>query len=223
MFGLEKTGALQLIDTAELILTDDLRILAGTVGQPPKLRRHLNKIVGAFKNARTHPALPFSIRGMWKADLVLGFSDADRWVGTSVKINPSQLDAAPGLRIGIVPTKQGRTDKVRIDEAKNLVICPLHHDEDFMQVFYEGWRIVQAFIQADAMVPKEVSLPRPVDREVARILAERREFPAEDVIEAIGAFGQPELLATHDKTVDLQMLQGQAATDMLVAPLSRRA
>src|SRR2546428_1923293 len=55
-----------------------------------------------------------------------------------------------------------------------LVICPLHHDADFMQVFYEGWRIVQAFIEADAQVPKEVSLPRPVDREVARILAERR-------------------------------------------------
>jgi hypothetical protein len=223
LFGLEKTGALQLIDTAESILTGDSRILAGTVGQPPKLRRHLNKIVGAFKNARTRPALPFSIRGMWKADLVLGFSDADRWVGTSVKINPSQLEAAPGLRIGIVPTKQGRTDKVRLDEARNLVVCPLHHDEDFMQIFYEGWRIVQAFIQADARVPKEVSLPRPVDREVARILAERREFPAEDVIEAIGAFGQPELLATQDKTVELQMLQGQAATDMLVAPLSRRA
>lgn len=221
LFGLEKNGSLQLIDTAETILTDESRILAGTVGQPPKLKRHLQKLAGAFKNRRTRPALPTSIKGMWKADLVLGIPEIDRWVGTSVKINPSQLEGAPGLRIGIIPAKQGRTDKVRIDEAKNLVICPLHHDEDFMQVFYEGWRIVQAFIQADARVPKEVVLPSPVEREVARILMERRDFPAVDVIEAIATFGQPELLATHDKTVDLQMLKGEAETEMLVAPLSR--
>lgn len=221
LFGLEKTGTLQLIDTAAEILTDESRILAGTVGQPPKLRKHLNTIVGAFRNARTRPALPSSIRGLWKADLVVGYPSQEQWVGTSVKINPAQLEGAPGLRIGIVPTRQGRTDRVRRDEGRNLIICPLHHDQDFMQVFYEGWRIAQAFIQADAQVPKEVSLPRPVDREVARILAERRDFPAIDVIEAIAIFGQPELLVTDDKRVDLQTLKGDSATDTLVAPLSR--
>jgi hypothetical protein len=159
LFGLEKSGALQLIDSIGDVITRDARILAGTPGRPPKLRKHLNKIVGAFRNRRTRPALPYSIRGFWKADLVVGYPDAERWVGTSVKINPAQLEGAPGLRIGIVPTRQGRTDRVRLDENRNLVICPLHHDEDFMQVFYEGWRIVQAFIQADANVPREVALP----------------------------------------------------------------
>jgi hypothetical protein len=221
LFGIEKSGTLQLIDSAEEMLTADSRILAGTVGQPPKLLKHLNTIVGAFRNARTRLALPSSIRGLWKADLVVGYPDREQWVGTSVKINPAQLEGAPGLRIGIVPVRQGRTDRVRRDEDRNLVICPLHHDEDFMQVFYEGWRIVQAFIQADAQVPKEISLPRPVDREVARILAERRDFPVIDVIEAIGIFGQPELLVTDDKQVGLQTLKGQTATDTLVAPLSR--
>jgi hypothetical protein len=142
-------------------------------------------------------------------------------VGTSVKINPNQLEGAPGLRIGIVPVRQGRTDRVRRDEDRNLVICPLHHDADFMEVFYVGWRIVQAFIEADAQIPKEVSLPRPIDREVAKILAERRDFPVVDVIEAIAVFGQPELLTTDDKQVQLQTLKGQAAMDTLVAPLSR--
>jgi hypothetical protein len=112
---------------------------------------------------------------LWKADLVVGFPDVDRWVGTTVKINPSQLEGAPGLRIGIVPVRAGRSDIVRLDEDRNLVICPLQHDGDFMQVFYEGWRIVQAFIDADARIPKEIVLPRPIDREVARILEERRD------------------------------------------------
>ena len=80
---------------------------------------------------------------------------------------------------------------------------------------------MQAFIEADAQVPKEVSLPRPVDREVARILAERRDFSVVSVIDAIGIFGQPELLATDDKQVELQTLKGRTAIDTLVAPLSR--
>jgi hypothetical protein len=84
LFGLEKTGTLQLIDTAEKILTEDSRILAGTVGQPPKLRKHLSTIVGAFRNARTRPALPYSIRGLWKADLVVGYPNTEQWVGTRV-------------------------------------------------------------------------------------------------------------------------------------------
>jgi hypothetical protein len=221
LFGLEKSGSLQLIDSAAEMLTEDSRVLAGTVGQPPKLLKHLNTLAGAFRNARTRLALPSSIRGLWKADLVLGYPEREQWVGTSVKINPNQLEGAPGLRIGIVPVRQGRTDKVRRDEDRNLVICPLHHDADFMEVFYVGWRIVQAFIEADAQVPKEVSLPRPIDREVAKILAERRDFPVIDVIAAIGVFGQPELLTTDDKQVQLQALKGQAATDTLVAPLSR--
>jgi hypothetical protein len=176
LFGLEKSGSQQLIDTAKGILTEESRLRYGTRGQPAKLRRHLAAIAGAFRNRQTRLALPYSIRGLWKADLFVGFSDTDRWVATTVKINPSQLVGGAGLRIGIVPTRQGLSDLVRHDESKNLVICPLHHDADFMQAFYEAWRIVQAFIQADAQVPKEVSLPRPADREVARILAERREY-----------------------------------------------
>lgn len=220
LFGLEKTGSQQLIDTVNEALTDDSRLLYGTQGQPAKLRKHLDKIAGAFRNSRTRPALPYSIRGLWKADLFLGYRDTDRWVGTSVKINPSHLEGAAGLRIGIVPMRQGRTDRVRQDEGKNLIICPLPHDQDFMETFYVGWRIVQAFLDADAKVPKESVLPRPIDREVAKILAERREFPVLEVIDALKVFGQPGLLETKGKSVDLQSLKGEAVTELMVAPIS---
>jgi hypothetical protein len=68
-FGLEKSGSLQLIDTAKGILTDESRLRYGTKGLPAKLSKHLEKIAGAFKNRKTRPALPYSIRGLWKADL----------------------------------------------------------------------------------------------------------------------------------------------------------
>jgi hypothetical protein len=93
LFGLEKSGSQQLIDSAEEILNEDSRLLYGTRGQPAKLLRHLSTISGAFRNRNTRLALPYSIRGLWKADLFVGFSDSDRWVGTSVKINPSQLES----------------------------------------------------------------------------------------------------------------------------------
>lgn len=222
LFGVEKSGSQQIIDSVADVLTDESRLLAGTVGQPVKLRRHLSKIAGAFRNRQTRPALPWSIRGLWKADLFIGFTNTDKWVATTVKINPAQLESAAGLRIGIVPTKQGSTDRVRRDDAKNLIVCPLHHDEDFMQAFYEGWRIVQVFITADARVPSEVALPRPAHREIARILEERREYPLVDVVDAIRAFGQPELLETEEKGVGQQIVKGSAPhTDLVVAPVSK--
>ncbi len=221
LFGIEKTGAVQLIDTAKNILTDDSRTLAGNVGQPPKLLPRLNIIAAAFRRPTTRLALPYSIRGLWKADLFVGSTETQQWVGTTVKINPNQLETAAGLRIGITPTRQGKSDKVRLDDQRGLVICPLHHDADFMQAFYEGWRIVQAFIMADAHVPPERTLPRPVDREICRMLEERREYPAREVIEDLRIFGQPELLKTVVDEVQRQDVQGQTDTSVVLAPLSR--
>jgi hypothetical protein len=221
LFGIEKSGAVQLIGTAQNILTDESRTLAGNVGQPPKLRRRLTTLAAAFRRPTTRLALPSSIRGLWKADLFVGSLDSQQWVGTSVKINSNQLEGAAGLRIGIIPTRQGINDKVRLDEGRGLVICPLHHDADFMQIFYEGWRVVQAFLGSDAQVPKEAALPRPVDREICRMLHERREYPVVDVIEGLKFFSQPELIATKVDEVRREDLQGDTETSVVLAPLSR--
>jgi hypothetical protein len=76
-------------------------------------------------------------------------------------------------------------------------------------------------IASDANEPKEVLLPHPAHREVARILVERRDYPVVDVVEAIRTFSQPELLATESKQVGTTTLAGQANTDLVIAPLSR--
>ncbi|RYC29831.1 hypothetical protein D3273_21775 [Lichenibacterium minor] len=221
LFGIEKTGAVQLIDSAKDVLTEESRTLTGAVGQPPKLKRRLTTLAAAFRRPTTRLALPTSIRGLWKADLFVGSLDTQQWVGTTVKTNPAQLEGAAGLRIGVVPARQGKSDAVQIDEGRGLVICPIHHDGDFMQLFYEGWRVVQAFLYADAKLPKEVDLPRPVDREVCRMLQERREYPTSDVIDSLRIFSQPELVATTSETVEIQTLRGSGDTGTIVAPRSR--
>jgi hypothetical protein len=218
LFGLEKNGKLGLIDTANEILNDDSQLLYGARGRPAKLKRYINTLGGAFKNRNTRPSLPTSISGLWKADLFVGDSTTDNWLGTSVKINPRDLDGERGLRIGIVPIRQGKTDRVRKDDKKNLVICPLHHDHDFMQAFYEAWRIVQAFIKADAKMPREAILPDPTHREVCRILEERREYPVVDVLEALHTFGQLRLVEGNEKDVNTSLEGDGALTSTLVAP-----
>lgn len=203
LFGAEKTGAVQLIETAKERLTDESSLLAGTRGRPVKLKRHIDTVAAAFRKRTEQRLLPQSIRGLWKADLFLGYDDTDKWVGTSVKINPQHLEAARGLRMGIVPSSQGSSDAIRKDDQRNLIVCPLPHDGSFMEVFYRAWCIVQQFLAADGTMPQEVSLPSPTDRQVAKYLHERRDFPVVDVIEALLPIGQPELLETKESEVDV--------------------
>lgn len=223
LFGAEKQGAVQLIETAENILTDDSRLLTGGQHQPPKLKRYINQLAAAFRRPTTRLALPYSINGLWKADLFLGMRDSDRWVGTTVKINPTQLEAANGLRIGIVPAQFGRDDRVRRNDARNLVICPLPYDGAFMELFYTAWGIVQTFMAADAHVPREVALPIPAHRVVAKLLEDRRAFPLVDVIEALQPLAQPELLQSAASAVPVDTGgNAEPVVDTVIAPVSLR-
>src|SRR5262245_30310974 len=117
LFGAEKSGALRLIDTAKETLTDDSHLLAGNQGRPVKLKRHIDTVAAAFRKKEAQLMLPWSIRGLWKADLFLGFTDSDKWVGTTVKVKRQHLEAAAGLRVGIVPTLEGRSDVIVHDAA----------------------------------------------------------------------------------------------------------
>ncbi|MCI8605180.1 MAG: hypothetical protein HFE79_13740 [Ruminiclostridium sp.] len=133
LFGAEKSGMVQFIDSVKEHLTDNSQLLTGDRGKPIKLKKHIDGVVSAFKKPQDREKLPYSINGLWKADLFVGNTLMDNWVGTTVKINPSQLESARGLRLGIVPCKQGKSDKIRKHETKNLVICPVPYDGSFME------------------------------------------------------------------------------------------
>jgi hypothetical protein len=224
MFGLEKTGRINLIDNFNAVITDNSRVLTGTQSQPPLLKNHINQLAAAFRRPETRTALPYSINGLWKADLFVGTTDEDRWVGTTLKINPSNLEGGRGLRIGIVPTSQGRDDRIRKDDQKNLVICPLPYDGSFMELFYTGWRIVQQFLYADARVPFEVALPNPPERQVTRELEMRRDYNVLEIVQALEPQSQADLLESEMREVaSTQHSQdnGNApSNDAFVAPVA---
>ena len=185
-----------------------------------KLKKHIDTVASAFRKETARLALPHSIKGLWKADLFLGFDDTDYWVGTSVKVNDRYLEPARGLRIGIVPAREGGSDYIVKDERRKIVVCPIPHDQGFMEVFYQGWGIVQQFIAADAGLPKEVQLPRPPERQVARYLFDRRDFPVVDVIEALIPLAQPELLDTEEQAAHVNARrEATSITGSIIAPI----
>jgi len=222
LFGIEKSGKTRIIDTANELLTNDSRILTGVRAQPPKLKSYMNVLAAAFNRPSTRASLPSSINGLWKADLFFGSTDADRWIGTTLKINAKQLEGASGLRVGIVPATQGGPDKIYKDTSKNLIVCPIPYDASFMELFYTGWRIVQQFIHADAKVPAPVALPAPADRQVAKELEMRRDFPVADVIAALEAQSQTDLLSASEKNVDAEVeREGESIlNELLISPVA---
>ena len=101
LFGLEKNGSLNVVETAKASLTDDARVLGGAAGKPPYLKHRIAALERAFRNVKHRDRLPQSIRGLWKADLFLGSPKTEQWVGTTLKLNRGEFEPAPGLRVEI--------------------------------------------------------------------------------------------------------------------------
>lgn len=91
-----------------------------------------------------------------------------------------------------------------------------------MELFYTGWRIVQQFLAADAKLPAPVALPSPADRQVAKELEMRRDFPVVEVVAALEAQSQMDLLEPIEKQVSSSTERDAAnvLNDLLVAPVS---
>jgi hypothetical protein len=221
LFGAEKNGAVNLIDTASDLLTDSSELLYGAKGRPLRLKRHIALVAAAFRRPIARDFLPGSVSGLWKADIFAGNRDSDKWIGTTLKIHPRLLEGAKGLRLGIVPASEGESDKIHPDVVKNLIICPLPYDRSFMHVFFQAWEVVVQFLNADAKVPSENYLPRPPSRQVARYLADRRRFTIPDVIDALEPLAQPHLLRTQKQEAQIVQTRrvSTETTTTLLAPI----
>jgi capsular exopolysaccharide synthesis family protein len=206
LFAVEKRGSEQLINTGRRLITPESRLMSGTHGKSVKLERHLQGVAQAFRRRGAREALPYSVSGAWKANLFLGAVDTDRWVATTVKSNARSIAPVRGLCVGIVPGGGGEADVPYKDDKRNLIVCPLLHDGNFMQTFYAAWQVAQAFLRADPKAPPGAMLPRPAMRQVARILEDAREFPVWDVVDdTLSPLAQPELLETQVERAEVQL------------------
>ena len=223
LFAIEKSGSQELISTEPSLVMDNSPVLLSEGGRPVGLREHLAAIGAAFRLPSALLSLAQSIRGLWKTELFLGSADRDQWVSAGIHMSRPPLAAAKGPRIAIVPSMAGHSDAVRLDEQKNSVICPVPHDGSFIQIFHDGWQIVQALCASDFETPGPSDIPSPVHREVARIFAERRDFPIMEVIHATRKFGQPGLLTSSTGVVTNVPFGTTAppATSTMITPIAR--
>lgn len=221
LFGAEKSGIVQFIDSVKEHLTDDSLLLTGNKGQPIKLKIHIDGVVSAFKKPQDRLKLPNSINGLWKADLFVGSVNIDKWVGTTVKINPKQLESARGLRLAIIPSRQGKGDRIYKHDTKNLIICPVPYDQSFMEIFYEGWDIVKKFIDARGNIPREIDLSASLDRTICKHLVDRKKFPVLEVVEYLKRMGQPHLMTVENTDVVITSTSEQEMKlNRIVTPVS---
>jgi len=192
LFGIEKNGTLNLVETAQNSLTEDARVLAGKVGKPPFLKHRVAALERAFRSVKHRDRLPQSISGLWQADLFLGSPAAEQWVGTTLKVNREELKAAPGLRVGIFPSKikEGPTK----DESKNLIMCPLPYRSDFMVLFGASFQIAKQLMHANGHMPKSPALVYEDDLAVAEWLSARRNYSVMTILEALHPLMQPGLI-----------------------------
>jgi hypothetical protein len=193
LFGAEKGARLELMETNPDLLTPESRLVVSARGRPVKLKTHLDRVRRAFSLPRERELLPRSIRGLWRADLFVGSPADDRWVATTLKINPAHLEGAAGIRIGIYPETR-RGEPPSFDEGKNLVLCPLPYDGGFMELFYSAFVLAKTFLASDARVPPPIDLPLSSSRFVAKLLEERRTFPVLGVLDALEKLAPPGLL-----------------------------
>jgi hypothetical protein len=223
LFAIEKSGAQELISTEPRLVMDNSPVLLSEGGRPVSLREHLAAIGAAFRLPGALLSLAQSIRGLWKTELFLGSADRDQWVSAGIHVSSPPPDAAKAPRIAIVPTMTGHSDAVTKDEQKNTVICPVPRDGSFIQIFHEGWQIVQALCASDFEMPEPSDISSPVHREVARIFVERRKFPIVEVIQATRMFAQPGLLTSSTEVVTNVSFGTTAApaTSTMITPIAR--
>lgn len=215
LFGAEKGKKLRLVETDAELLTDEARVLAGIRGQPAKLKPLMETLVKAHGSVRHRESLPPSIRGLWRADLFVGSLDRQRWVATTLKTNPDQLEGAAGIRLGIYGERT-RGERPSFDGSRNLILCPVPYDGGFMELFYRTFYVVKTFLDADARVPRPVALPSSEDRHVATLLEERRGFAVLEIVAALERLAQPGLLESSSA--------GDPYSDLMttaIAPIAR--
>ena len=153
-FARDKQGDVVLIDPDPHLVGEKTLIIPGQNQDPLFVHDHLPTIEKALKSAKHRRELPASIAGFWKADLLIGNCKEDVWLGATVKSNRTKLEKAPGLTVGIIPSRPGTIVVPQWNPQLEMWVVEVPYDNAFMELFSCSWRLVTEFLKADAKVPK---------------------------------------------------------------------
>ena len=191
LLGFEKNRILQINDELLSNLTEKSILVTDAYGTEINILEHISNVSRAFRLSNYRKRLPKVIDGLWKADLILGNKEKDRWAAASIKINPISLVNANGIAIGIVPSRWNQfisTSKIGRRFVSNnskggMIVCPLLYDNGFMQYFYAAWNTIQQFFYADAKVPHERFLYDKEQLQICEFLEMKRDTPVLELVD----------------------------------------
>ncbi len=208
-FARDKQGDVVLIDPDPHLVGEKTLIIPGQNQDPLFVHDHLPTIDKALKSAKHRRELPASIAGFWKADLLIGNCKEDVWLGATVKSNRTKLEKAPGLTVGIIPSRPGTIVVPQWNPQLEMWVVEVPYDNAFMELFSCSWRLVTEFLKADAKVPKVRDLPDSEDRRNAAILAGLRRLTVLDAVGVLAGQAQADLVEVSSATVTAIVMEGQ--------------
>lgn len=198
LLGFEKSKIIQRINNKLLsTLTENSILISSPCGERIKIKKYLQSILNSFRRKEVRDQLPESINEIWKVDLFIGNIDTDMWAAVSVKSNPRELKCAKGLAIGIIPSSWFGNQSCQINKTKDMIICPLLSDYNFMSLFNSAWQIVQNFIQSDAKIPHESLIHDGSEMRIYNRLEKNRDVPVLELVDDdLKQLAQPDFIST---------------------------
>lgn len=140
LFGYERAKYLGFLDAIVAEAAEEAVILPDTQGRPPTFG---NWVPIAAQGEPAEARLGARLRKVWKTDLFLSDENRHRHVAATIKSNAEQLEAGPGLRVGIVPEMYGLPQGVTFQRNKartdGLWVVSLADPHGFMGVSNDAY------------------------------------------------------------------------------------
>jgi hypothetical protein len=158
----------------------------------------------AAAGQRAEARLKPRIKKVWKTDLFLSAEDSWRYVAATVKSNWTQLEAGPGLRVGIVPEAKDLRPGVRYLNGLWLAVLP--DPDGFMGLFNDAYWSVAAGV---CTLGKHVRPPyymKPSAKGI-RLQSQLEKYPTAKVVDiehALNEAAQQDLVAVKHALVSVE-------------------
>lgn len=200
LFGYERAKYLGFLDAVVENAGDEAVLLPDGRGRPFYFGPW---VTVAAKGQAAEAMLSPRIRRVWKTDLFLSGDDSWRYVAATIKSNWKQLEAGPGLRIGIVPEARDLRPGVRYQSGLWLTVLP--DPNGFMGLFNDAYWSVAAAVCTLGKHQRPPYYMKPTAKG-ERLQAQLEKYPTAKVVDIEGALdeaAQQDLVTIQHKLVSV--------------------
>lgn len=226
LFGYERAKYLGFLDAIVQDAADQAVILPDTRGRPPTFGAW---VPVAAKGYLAEQQLGARLKKVWKTDLFLSDETRHRHIAATIKSNAEQLEAGPGLRIGIVPEAHGIPRGVSFQKSKTgdgLWVVTMADPDGFMGLYNDAYAAVAEAIATlghHDRGGKYWATPTPMGVQVQKQLESFGSRKVVDIQDGLNEAAQQDLVGVEERLISVDAppwlhLGSPATPPMVVAP-----